>query len=233
MTETRKSRVQRFYNDFAPNYESNRYGTDHQRKLDGVAQEMVLRLLWDKEIKQSKVLDCGCGSGRFSDLFSKKGASVLGIDASPNMLDIARKRAPQATFQIGDVANLGFHEEFDIAICSQVLTHLHDYKGPLLSMQKAIRPGGIVIVDFRNLLSPMNALYALRTQVKKSLGRAPDYDPHFATIGELTLAAKEAGLQIDDWKPCGQATDVSNSAMRMFHKTIVLRLSKSKSPHFS
>lgn len=223
-TDSRKARVQRFYDDFAPRYHENRYGTDEQRAIDSVAQEMVLRLLWDRDLASSSVLDCGCGTGRFSQLFSERGADVTGIDASPKMLELAARRAPKASFQMGDVTNLPFQAEFDIVICSQVLTHLHEYERPLRAMRRAVKSGGVVIVDFRNRLAPRNALYALRTGIQKLAGRPPEYDPHFATLRTLMGAAKRAGLQVEDWKACGKPTDVSNSALRAFSPTVVLRL---------
>ena len=224
MSDSRKIRVQQFYDDFAPSYHADRYGTEEQRAINAVAQEMVLRLLWDRDLGSSTVLDCGCGTGRFSQLFSERGAVVTGIDASPKMLELAAQRAPKASFQVADVTNLPFENQFDIVICSQVLTHLHEYEGPLRSMRRALKPGGVVIVDFRNRLAPRNALYALRTGLQKLAGRPPDYDPHFATLGTLLKAAGRAGLRLADWKACGKPTDVSNSSLRAFSPTLVLRL---------
>lgn len=224
MTESRKVRVQEFYDAFAPNYHADRYSTREQRAIDAVAQTMVLRLLWDRDLSSSRVLDCGCGTGRFSQLFSERGAQVTGIDASPKMLELAAQRAPRATFQIGDVTDLPFHSEFDVVVCSQVLTHLHEYERPLRSMRRALKPGGVVIVDFRNRLAPRNSLYALRTGFQKLVGRPPEYDPHFATLGILTRAARRAGLEVEDWKACGKPTDISNSSFRVFSPTVVIRL---------
>ncbi|TAL64016.1 MAG: class I SAM-dependent methyltransferase [Legionella sp.] len=52
---------------------------------------------------KAKILDLGCGSGRDAKLFSELGASVLGIDFSSNLIDIAKQHAPLAEFQVMDM----------------------------------------------------------------------------------------------------------------------------------
>jgi len=91
-------------------------------------------------------------------------------------------------------------------------------------MRRALRPGGVVIVDFRYRLHPRNALLALRTGLQKLAGRPPDYDPDFATLGTLVRAAESAGLRSEDWKASGKPTDACNSPLRAFLPTLVLRL---------
>ncbi|MFW9817231.1 MAG: class I SAM-dependent methyltransferase [Candidatus Thorarchaeota archaeon] len=57
------------------------------------------------------VLDAGCGSGVVGRVLVDNGFQVTGIDISQNMLDLARERVPEATFEVGDMTAL----EFDAA----------------------------------------------------------------------------------------------------------------------
>ena len=121
MKKTRREIVRTFYDNFARNYDQNRYSSDKQKKTDERAKSAVLDLVGN--VKHKTVLDCGCGTGRFADLFEQRGARVVGMDTSENMIKIAKKKVPSAEFIIGDVFNMPFKEsQFDIVVCSQVLT---------------------------------------------------------------------------------------------------------------
>src|SRR3989338_4365877 len=91
-------KVQKFYDTFAKNYDKNRYGNRKQLAIDAIAKKIVLDLLSEEKLESLNVLDCGCGTGRFAQLFSDKKATVVGVDSSPNMLAMAQKKVPNATF---------------------------------------------------------------------------------------------------------------------------------------
>ncbi len=56
----------------------------------------------------ASIIDIGCGSGRDAKLFTEMGASVLGIDFSKNLVDIAQQTAPLASFQLMDIEAMDF-----------------------------------------------------------------------------------------------------------------------------
>lgn len=63
----------------------------------------------------TKVLDCGCGAGRFAVMASGRGADVAGLDAAEEMIAIASQRAPGGDFRVGDLEALPWDdEEFDL-----------------------------------------------------------------------------------------------------------------------
>jgi 2-polyprenyl-3-methyl-5-hydroxy-6-metoxy-1,4-benzoquinol methylase len=79
------------------------------------------------------ILDVGTGTGRAALLFARGGARVTGVDASPEMLAVARQRASaenlSALFQVGDAHQLRFHDRsFDVAVCLRVLMHAPDWR---------------------------------------------------------------------------------------------------------
>ena len=51
--------------------------------------------------KGTRVLDCGCGAGRFLHMAADRGASVAGIDASSQLIAIAAERVPEGEFRTG------------------------------------------------------------------------------------------------------------------------------------
>jgi SAM-dependent methyltransferase len=63
----------------------------------------------------TRVLDCGCGAGRFADLAAQRGAVVAGIDASTELVEIAASRVPDGEFRTGEMEALPWEDDaFDV-----------------------------------------------------------------------------------------------------------------------
>ena len=108
--------------------------TFDRRRFSGPIGEMIAgtqaRVLANfvGRIHDRPILDVGTGTGRAALLLSRGGAHVTGIDASEQMLAIARKRAADEganiRFMVGDVHAIDFPDRsFDVAVCLRVLMH--------------------------------------------------------------------------------------------------------------
>lgn len=96
-----------------------------------------------------KLLEAGCGSA--SHVRLKARAHVVGIDISKDQLD--RNAVVQEKI-LGDLQVYPLpKKEFDVAVCWMVLEHLSRPKDALLNMFSALKPQGILILGFPNLLS--------------------------------------------------------------------------------
>ena len=78
-----------------------------------------------------RVLDIGCGTGRWAESLLPTVAAYLGLDFSESLLVMARKRIPDATFQAVNVAHLRADElslpaPFSLIICSGILAYIND-----------------------------------------------------------------------------------------------------------
>ena len=60
----------------------------------------MLTLLRRHGVPNGLVVDLGCGSGRFAAALGEAGYQVLGVDLSPAMIRLAKKRAPGARFTL-------------------------------------------------------------------------------------------------------------------------------------
>ncbi len=74
-----------------------------------------------------RLLDAGCGVGQLSVEAARRGAEVLGVDISPNLLDVARKRMPadvtdRVRFEAGDMLDAS-HGDFDYVVAMDSLIH--------------------------------------------------------------------------------------------------------------
>ena len=54
----------------------------------------------------TRLLDCGCGAGRFAQMAADRGALVAGIDAAEQLIAIAAQRTPDGDFRTGDLEAL-------------------------------------------------------------------------------------------------------------------------------
>lgn len=76
-------------------------------------------------LARRRVLDLGCGRGRWAEEFARCGAQVTGVDWSAEALEQARRRVPGAMFVRMPVTDLGFAaQSFEVVNCVTVVQHL-------------------------------------------------------------------------------------------------------------
>lgn len=76
------------------------------------------------EVRGRTVLDFGCGTGRLSDWLVRNGAYVEGVDITPEMITVARRRVPQAQFHTIEGPRLPFPDNhFDLVVTAYVLQY--------------------------------------------------------------------------------------------------------------
>jgi SAM-dependent methyltransferase len=89
-----------------------------------VAEQPAVSAVLD-EIPAGQALDVGCGTGRLTRLLLDCGHVVQGVDASEEMLDLARQTAPGATYTVGPLDELPFADDsWDLVVCGLALTHV-------------------------------------------------------------------------------------------------------------
>ena len=95
-------------------------------------------------------LDVACGSGRLSAALARRGARVVGLDFSREMLLIARREQPEVLLMRGDALHLPFPDgTFDAVTIAFGLRNLADPVGGLQEMRRVLRPGGRgVVLEF-------------------------------------------------------------------------------------
>ena len=92
-------------------------------------------------------LDVGCGAGMAAQIASEKGARVFGLDASPNLLAIARTRVPGGDFRIGELEQLPFADNcFDLITGFNSFQFAADPRAALAEAKRVARVGSPVVV---------------------------------------------------------------------------------------
>ena len=93
-----------------------------------------------------RLLDVGCGTGAASRAAAETGASVLGVDLSPEMVKEAKTLAgtrENLAFEVADVEHLPFPDgRFTAVLCSNAFHHYPDPEGAVAEMARVLAPGG-------------------------------------------------------------------------------------------
>jgi len=93
-----------------------------------------------------RILDVGCGEGTLTQQIVERGAAVVGIDSSQDMVDAARARGLDA--RLGNAEALAFESEFDAVFSNAALHWIRDQDAALDGIARALRHGGRFVAEF-------------------------------------------------------------------------------------
>ena len=125
---------------------SRRYHENRARAISDYTElPAVLRLAGD--VRGLRVLDAGCGPGRHSKRLLTKGALVTGIDASPEMIQIAREHCRgEGEFMTANFETAKFRRaSFDLIIASLCLMYSKELGPVIRNFARWLKPGGRLI----------------------------------------------------------------------------------------
>jgi len=97
-------------------------------------------------------LDVGCGAGLLTEPLARLGAKVMGVDASPEVIAVARDHATtmglEIDYRVGEVAALD--GAFDLVTAMEVVEHVADPAAFVNALAKRLAPGGLLVMSTPN-----------------------------------------------------------------------------------
>jgi len=158
--------------------------------------ENVLELLDVK--RREHVLDLGCGTGHLTERIQDRGATVVGIDASAEMIKMAQEKYPSVHFEVADGANFHFDTPFDAVFSNATLHWILNADAAIKCVYDSLKPGGRFVAE----MGGKGNVELLRTATKKVL-KAHGYDKqaetqiwYFPSLGEYTTRLENQGFRV-------------------------------------
>jgi 2-polyprenyl-6-hydroxyphenyl methylase/3-demethylubiquinone-9 3-methyltransferase len=153
-------------------------------------------------------LDVGCGAGLLTEALARLGANVTGIDATPEVIAVARDHAAAMGLEIdyhaGDVQAL--EGRYDVITCMEVIEHVADPAAFVQALGRRLEPGGLLVMSTPNA-TPWSRLMMIT--IGEGLGRIPrgthEFE-RFLSPERLKVLLADAGLKCLDvegiaWSP--------------------------------
>lgn len=131
------------YDTWAPTY-------DHSSNpLVAIEEKVTLELVGN--VAGKRLLDLGCGTGRYSALLARCGAKVIGIDPSAKMLEQARRKiTPQCHFDLchGTLEGTSFpNEHFDLILSALTLSHIPELESIFAESARILTRNGFMVIS--------------------------------------------------------------------------------------
>ncbi|MCB9892893.1 MAG: class I SAM-dependent methyltransferase [Planctomycetes bacterium] len=141
---------------------------------EGILDDWMLELAGD--VSGKRVIDLGCGEGRFCRMLAARGAEVLGVDLQPAFIEYAEAhKGEREKYLLGDMEELeGVPDAaFDLAVSYISLVDVPDMRSAVMQAARVLKPGGRLLVS--NLSPLATAAVTTNWWVRDEQGRKLHY----------------------------------------------------------
>jgi len=115
---------------------------------EGVCRPVYLSAFDRADLKpEATYLDAGCGAGMAAQIAAERGAHVTGLDAAPDLLEIARARVPNGDFHLGELERLPFPDRhFDLVTGFNSFQYAGNPGVAVEEAKRVAKPGAHVLI---------------------------------------------------------------------------------------
>lgn len=186
-----------------------------QRQSFRIRRSVLLKCLKGRELNGTMWLDAGCGTGTLARCLAAQGCSVLGVDASGEMIAAAGRAARGGDYsdrlsfvRINTVARLALDDNLlDGILCSSVLEYVPDPAACLYEFARVLKPGGLLVVSIPNRRSLARKMQLARYRIGNRLGKTwcgfLEYSRQQYSRNEFEQLLMEAGFLDQKHVPFG------------------------------
>lgn len=178
-------------------------------------QKKALNYMFLDNKTPGKLLEVGCGNGRFLSRMQKLGWDVLGIDFDPNAVKTAQNKY-KVPVRLGKLEDIGFSDSsFDAVTMNQVIEHVHDPISLMRECFRILKPNGNLV-----LITPNSESWGLMKFQNKWRGLEPPRHLFLFSQKTLWTCAMKAGFkEIKTWTTAVNAEYVFWGSYRILNKT--------------
>jgi len=133
-----------------------------------------------------RILDLGCGTGHLTNDIAKSGATVVGIDSSPDMIAKASAAYPEIPFVVENGTSFRTDEPFDAVFSNAALHWMKPPEAVVQTIASALKPGGRFVAEFGGKGNVRS--------VTDVLGSHPWYYP---SVGEYATLLERHGIDVE------------------------------------
>ena len=177
-----------------PSWDAKLYNDKHAfvwERAAGVVELLAARA-------DERILDLGCGTGHLTAEIAAKGAKVLGVDRSAEMIAEARKQYPRIPFEVMDATELAFEREFDAVFSNAALHWIREAEKVVRGVARAVKPGGRFVAEFGGK-GNIRRLMAAISRAGEKFGVGCDAENmiwYYPSVAEYAALLEKHGLEV-------------------------------------
>jgi 2-polyprenyl-6-hydroxyphenyl methylase/3-demethylubiquinone-9 3-methyltransferase len=171
-------------------------------------------------LEGKSALDVGCGAGLLAEPLARLGAQVTGLDASAELIAVAREHAGaqglDIDYRAGELAKL--EGQFDLITCMEVIEHVADPADFVKGLARRLAPGGLLILSTPNATSWSKLMMIT---IGEGFGRIPKGTHDF---GKFIAPERMSSVLTDAGLKCLDVEGIAWSPTRGLHLSDDVRL---------
>ncbi|MCW5849050.1 MAG: methyltransferase domain-containing protein [Anaerolineae bacterium] len=144
-----------------------------------------------------RILDLGCGTGHLTAQIAQSGATLVGLDSSPEMIQLARQHYPGLQFVVADAADFQVDEPFDAVFSNAALHWMRRPADVIRCVWNALKPGRRFVAEMGgqgNIQTIVEAVTEAMAQV--GLDAAPLNPWYFPSLAEYAGLLERQGFEV-------------------------------------
>lgn len=138
-----------------------------------------------------RIVDLGCGSGQLTARIAERGAGVIGIDSSQEMIAAARANFPEIEFRVADAASFAIEDAVDAVFSNAALHWVRDASRAVACVHRALRPGGRFVFEMGGSGNTGELIKTIR-----EVAGEIEMPWFFPTIGQYAALLEASGFEV-------------------------------------
>jgi len=143
-----------------------------------------------------RILDVGCGTGHLTNQIALTGASVVGLDHSTEMIEVACQSYPHIDFVLADICEFTSVPSFDAIFSNAVLHWVQPPAAAVARMSALLRPGGRLVAELGGYGNVNQICSALEAAVRKITGQTISVVNYYPRVGEYATLLERHGFEV-------------------------------------